>query len=346
MLPFRPLLALAASLALTACTGGPPPAPIRGLPPVSVMASAETVPVGTSAADAADDPAIWVDPANPAHALIIGTDKKAGIHVYDLAGQSLSFTPAGLVNNIDVVGDHVGASDRNDRARAHVALYRLDSATAALRLIGRVPAGPGEAYGFCFADAAAGQPPRAALIMKDGGVRVGDILGLDSANPTFRLAWEHKLPTQAEGCVFDRDTLYVGEEDAGIWAITAPTSTTKSSARMVAPIDNQRLVADVEGLAVIDHGGKRYLLASSQGDNAFAVFILPDVAYVGRFEVAAGSFGATSETDGIAAMAGQFGAAFPGGLFIAQDGQNLPAAQNFKLVRWDVIATALGIAAE
>jgi hypothetical protein len=42
----------------------------------------------------------------------------------------------------------------------------------------------------------------------------------------------------------------------------------------------------------------------------------------------------TEETDGIALALGNFGPAFPGGLFIAQDGVNAPAAQNFKLVAW------------
>ena len=49
------------------------------------------------------------------------------------------------------------------------------------------------------------------------------------------------------------------------------------------------------------------------------------------------------QTDGIEAVAGNFGAAYPGGLFLAQDGDNAPAAQNFKLVRWDRIAAALGL---
>ena len=44
---------------------------------------------------------------------------------------------------------------------------------------------------------------------------------------------------------------------------------------------------------------------------------------------------------------GSFGKAFPGGLFIAQDGQNAPAAQNFKLVSWrEVLAAASATAAK
>ena len=149
------------------------------------------------------------------------------------------------------------------------------------------------------------------------------------------------MPTQSEGCVFDGDTLYVGEEVGGIWELKPDGKT--ATARMVASVDNQRLVADVEGLATIDYKGQRYLLASSQGDNAYAVFRLPGVEYVGRFAVAAGAFGATSETDGIEAVAGNFGPAFPDGIFLAQDGDNGALAQNFKLVRWDQIAAALGL---
>ncbi len=336
------ILKLAATLSLaSALAGCGAKEPVFfGLPPVPVTATGETDPVGTGRADAADDPAIWVDPANPNRALIIATDKKAGIHVYDLAGKGIAFIEGGLVNNVDVAGNIVAASDRNDGVNAHIALFRLDPATATLTPLGRAAAGTGEAYGFCLKKTAPGEPMTAALIIKDGAVRVGT-LAVDGAAPSFTVQWEHKIPTQSEGCVFDGDTLYVGEEDAGIWRLTQKGAA--ADAAMVAPIDNQRLVADVEGLATIDHKGQRYLLASSQGDNAYAVFKLPSMDYVGRFAVAAGQFGATSETDGIEAVAGNFGPAYPDGLFLAQDGDNAPKAQNFKLVRWDQIAAALGI---
>ena len=133
--------------------------------------------------------------------------------------------------------------------------------------------------------------------------------------------------------------LYIGEEDAGIWAIDTATG----AKRMVAAIDNKMLVADVEGLAIAPHGKDGgYLVASSQGDNAYAVFRLPYVTPVGRFRIAAGAFGSTEETDGIELDNRDFGQAFPKGLFIAQDGMTAPAAQNFKYVRWDYILAALG----
>src|SRR3546814_18473193 len=110
---------------------------ISGLPPVQVTASGETQPVGTNRADAADDPAIWVDPANPNHALIVATDKKAGLHVYDLTGKDIAFTEAGLVNNLDVTGDIIVSTDRTAGVNAPLALFRLPANKPAI-----VPPGP------------------------------------------------------------------------------------------------------------------------------------------------------------------------------------------------------------
>ena len=71
-------------------------------------------------------------------------------------------------------------------------------------------------------------------------------------------------------------------------------------------------------------------------------YALPEVTPAGRFRIAADIYGSTEETDGIEAMAGDFGPAFPGGLFIAQDGMNEGQAQNFKLVPLGTIERALG----
>ena len=40
---------------------------------------------------------------------------------------------------------------------------------------------------------------------------------------------------------------------------------------------------------------------------------------------------------------GDVGSGYPGGLFVAQDGHNGQAAQNFKLVSWAEIKAALGL---
>jgi 3-phytase len=71
---------------------------------VEVTAQGETVPVGTAAADAADDPAIWRNPRRPARSLIVATDKKAGLYLYGLDGKPRDFSPDGRLNTVDLIG--------------------------------------------------------------------------------------------------------------------------------------------------------------------------------------------------------------------------------------------------
>lgn len=336
MRPMR--AALPFLLLLAACA---PPAIVPVVQTASVTADAETVAV-KSGDDAADDPAIWRNAANPAASLIVGTDKQAGLYVYGLDGQVRDFSNAGRVNNVDLVDTPVGvivaASDRSDEANAHIALFRLNTTTARLEPIGRVPAGAGEAYGMCL-----WATPRALtafIVIKDGTIRQ---IELDTAKASGRIVRSLKLSTQSEGCVVDARTarLYAAEEDVGIWRFDARASGSTTAVKL-AGVDGKRLVADVEGLAIAAEGAGSggWLVASSQGDNAYSVYRLADERFAGRFRIAEGRLGSTQETDGIAVMTGDFGPAFPQGLMVAQDGENSPA-QNFKLVGWGKIKAAL-----
>ncbi len=310
-----------------------------------VAATAETDPVDT-AADAADDPAIWRNPADPAKSLVIGTDKKAGIHVYSLAGKRLSFTPADRLNNVDLrtVGTRViaAASDRADVDAAHVSLFTLDTAAARLVPLGRFPVGPGEAYGMCLWTRARDHALFGFVVLKDGRI---DQVAIDVSGgvPKVTTVRSMKLTSQAEGCVVDDRTglLYVAEEDVGLWRFDADPAAL-ATATPIARVDGRTLVADAEGLALAPssrRGG--YLVVSSQGDNAYTLYRLPGVTYAGRFRIGGGTIDGTSDTDGIDLMLGDFGPAYPGGLFVAQDGDNAPDTQNFKFVSWTAVRRAL-----
>lgn len=343
-------------VALSACATGEKEIPLavriaNATSAMSVTARGETEPVGTNNTDAADDPAIWRNPTDPASSLIVGTDKKAGLYVYDLAGKSRSFLDAGRVNNVDLrdgvsIGGENGilvvASDRNDIARAKLALFRLDPATAKLAPLGRVEGGVGEAYGVCLYRAAAAT--YAFIVLKDGTINQV-VLDTSAAAPVGRIVRTMKLGSQSEGCAVDDRTgiLYVAEEDVGLWRFDARPEGSQEATR-IAAADGKNIVADAEGVAIAPIGERDgYVLVSSQGDNAYTVYRLRDDSYVGRFRVDQGKLGGAEETDGIDLILGDFGPAYPGGLFAAQDGHNGTAAQNFKLVAWDDIATALGI---
>ena len=341
----RRVLFSVASLAIGGCAL--PAASVSPAPgTVQVTAVAETVPVGTVNDDAADDPAIWRNRRDPARSLIVATDKKAGLYVYDLAGQVKHFVAAGRLNNVDLIdrgraGILVVASDRNDVAAAKLRLFKLDPVSGSLAPLGSVTGGAGEAYGVClWRDGAA---LYAFSVLKEGNVEQVRI-DFNDAQPSGTIVRSMKLATQPEGCVIDprTATLFVGEEDRGIWRFGARADA-PTVGEMVAPTDGSHLVADVEGLAVAPvgrHGG--FLIASSQGDNSYALYSLPDMRPAGRFRIGAGKFGSSEETDGIAFHSGGFGPTYPNGLFVAQDGVNAPHAQNFKLVSWSQVLAAAG----
>ncbi|MET3437976.1 phytase [Sphingomonas sp. 1185] len=332
------------ALLLAGCASVPAATPITA---PTVAASAETDPVD-STSDAADDPAIWRNAANPAASLVIGTDKQAGIHVYDLAGRRLSFTPAARLNNVDLreTGGRVivAASDRADKAQAHVALFTLDTVARRLVPMGRYPVGAGEAYGMCLWTRASDKALFGFVVLKDG--RIDQVrIDLSGATPRVETVRSMTLGSQAEGCVVDDRTglLYVAEEDVGLWRFAADPAA-PGTATPIARVDGRTLVADAEGLALAPKGIKGgYLVVSSQGDNAYTLYRLPGVIYAGRFRIGGGAIDGTSDTDGIELALGDFGPTYPKGLFVAQDGDNAPDTQNFKYVGWDKVRKALGL---
>ncbi|HEV7233861.1 MAG TPA: phytase [Sphingorhabdus sp.] len=335
-------------LAAGCATPGPAPSP---LPTASIAAKVETTPVGTLD-DAADDPAIWRNAANPEESLIVATDKRAAIHVYDLAGSKLHSAPSPRLNNADLrdvgggIGVLVAASDRQDLLNAKMAMFRLDTAAKKLLPLGAIPVGSGEAYGMCLWQRASDKALFGFVVMKDGRI---DQVAIDTSGavPTGKVVRSMKLGTQSEGCVADDRTgvLYVAEEDVGLWKFDAsPDGAATSTA--LAKADGNEIVMDAEGVALAPMGADGgYVIVSSQGDNAYAVYKLPEVSYVGRFRIGAGAIDAVQETDGIELMLGDFGPNFPGGLFVVQDGNNLPETQNFKLASWADIVAALGLSA-
>jgi 3-phytase len=333
-------------------TGCATPQPVMSpLPTASVTAKVETTPVATME-DAADDPAIWRNAADPSASLVIGTDKRAGIHVYDLAGRQVSFTPSPRLNNVDLrdmggdTGVLVAASDRQDLANAAIALFRLDTAARKLVPLASIPVGKGEAYGMCLSRRASDKALFGFVVLKDGRI---DQVAIDTSGavPTGKVVRSMKLGTQSEGCVVDDRTgvLYVAEEDVGLWKFDAsPDGPVTATA--LARADGKEIVMDAEGVALVPSGADGgYVIVSSQGDNAYAVYKLPEASYVGRFRIGDGVIDGVQETDGIELALGDFGPDFPGGLFVVQDGDNMPETQNFKFASWADVVAALGLSA-
>jgi 3-phytase len=320
-----------------------------------VFASIETEPV-ESAQDAADDPAIWIHPTDPSRSVIIGTDKKQGLDVYDLAGKRVQSLPDGRMNNVDLrygfrLGNQevaiVAATNRTDQT---LALYAVDANGRLSNVAdGKIATGLADPYGICMYRNSGGEYFVFANDGDSGAFKQwklqarGDKVGAEVVR-------EFQVGSQAEGCAADdaRGLLYVAEEDVGLWRYSAePTGGSQRTA--VDSVKDGHLTDDAEGVTIYyGAGDSGYLLVSSQGSNDYNVYRRDgDNAFMGKFAIAEQPKGidGTSDTDGIDVTSASLGAAFPHGVFVAQDGKNTApdAPQNFKLVPWARIAKALNL---
>jgi 3-phytase len=333
-----------------------PPAPASKV--ALVQATMETQPVGHDG-DAADDPAIWIHPTDPAKSAIIATDKKGGMLVYDLSGKRLQYLPDGKMNNVDLRGGFklggksvtlIAASDRTHKA---LALYTIDPDTRQLTsvAVGVQATGLSDPYGLClYRDRKGGT--FAFVSDPDGLVRQFQLIPSPAGKVVAKPVRDIRFDTQTEGCVADDETgsLYVAEEDVALWKLGADARTGSAKTAIARVADNPALKDDLEGIGLYAMPkGKGYLVVSSQGNNTYAVFRREgDNAYVGSFAVTANDglgIDGISETDGLDVTSASLGSGLENGAFVAQDGRNIdpPEAQNFKLVPWSMIAAKLGL---
>ncbi|HZF40994.1 MAG TPA: phytase [Blastocatellia bacterium] len=311
-----------------------------GVPLETVTATVETDPV-PNGGDAADDPAIWVNPGDPAQSTIIGTDKRGGLAVYDLSGKQIQYLPDGRMDNVDLrdgfkLGGQtvtvVTASNRQDNS---IAIYKINPQTRMLENVEARKIKHGlSVYGMCMYRSA-----KTGKIYYFGDSKTGDVeqweLFDNGGKVDAKKVRNIKLGSTVEGCVADDELghLYVAEEAVGIWKFGAEPEE-GSDHTQVAKVGDGRLFADVEGLAIAyGKNGVGYLMASSQGDHSYVVYRREgNNEFVKKFRVGASDgIDGCEETDGIDVTTANLGPAFPQGVFVVQDGFNDKGNQNFKL---------------
>lgn len=318
--------------------------------------------------DAADDPAFWLNESSPENSLIIATNKQGGLMAYDLNGTELQYLNEGEPNNVDIIqsvadtnGESFALAAASNREFNTITLYKIQQATESqspivqLDAVGdnvhqevaQLASQLNEVYGLCTHQSADGTP----YVFING--KSGDIeqwrLTVNESGIEGTIVRRLKVNSQPEGCVVDDSTatLYVGEEDVGVWKFSADESA-DTAGEMIIAVDGKQLVADAEGITIYNNGTVNYLIVSSQGNHTYAVYNIDEsYQYVGSFALVAddeNGLDGASETDGIHAVSALIGDLFPNGFFIAQDGFNVDADyqyqnQNFKLADWnDVVA--------
>jgi myo-inositol-hexaphosphate 3-phosphohydrolase/sugar lactone lactonase YvrE len=342
---------------------GPTAAP-AGLAAGDAHPVAETDAVAGSG-DAADDPAIWVDPADPARSLVIGTDKATDyLEVYDLSGRRVQrlHDRNSTLNNVDVQGNFLMGGRTVGlvaTSGSDLGFYAIDPDTRLLTEVtpDTVVRPTHGAAGVClytspqsgktYAFAAAGNGNVQQFEITDGldgKVRAVSVRGPWDVNP----APDYELHDgEMEACAVDDETgtLYVAEQAIAVWAYGAePTDPTDPASRTLvtstSAYNGGPGTADLEGIAVVGGpDGTGWVIVSSQASNSYVVVerAAPH-AYVRTVKVAtAGQVDGCTFTDGIDAVAADLGGYFQQGLFVCQDNTNTLASggganQNFKLV--------------
>ena len=311
----------------------------------SVTPAAETAPV-KSEGDAAADVAVWVNEADPPASLVIGTDKRGGLETYDLSGkrvQRLS-RPAGTVTDVDVRGGFplggrivalVGTGGRT------MSFFRVDRGPRQLREVSaRTIARSGSEFGFClYRSSVSGR--FYAFLADPGGDMTQFELSDQGGLVEVREVRRWPLDRPAQSCVADDDAgrLFVSAA-SGLWRYDAEPDASPLARRQVDKVGGDHLAASVGGLAVVTQPGRRgYLVASSRGDNSFAVYGRGgEHDWLGQREVVDGDVAdGCSASNGIEAVSTNLGPRFPAGVLVCQDGRNTPPGpagnQNFKYVR-------------
>lgn len=316
----------------------------------TVNAVRETTPVVT-ADDAADDACIWIHPENTDASLIIGTNKKEGLCVYNLNGDLLHSYPVGKVNNVDIranfsyQGNNISVVTASNRTNNTISIHKVNTDTT-LENIALEPLTSKlqEVYGLCmyqnknntyvFVSGKNGDVEKWKLIAKENGV-VGELITTIS------------LGTQVEGMVADDElqAIYIAEEDVALWKYDSENFE-QDKRVLIAKTTDVNMRDDFEGVTLYkQENNTGYVILSSQGNNSYAVFDRVTNKYLKSFKIEDGAtIDGTYDTDGIDVTSVSF-TGFSKGFFIAQDGDNskgnVKSNQNFKLVDFNDILKGL-----
>ncbi|MCO5786816.1 3-phytase [Pseudomonas sp. G11-1] len=328
--------------------------PVSALPAAAkvpvVLPTVQTDPI-PSPGDAADDPAIWLHPSDPAASRVLGTDKRNGLAVYDLNGAQLQYLPLGRLNNVDVrhgfqLGEQrvdLAVASNRDHNSLHV--FAIDPANGQLSELGQITTALDEIYGFCMGQSSDGV--MYAIANDKDGRFVQYRLDGSQGELNGTLVREFAVATQPEGCVVDdqRQRLFIGEEGEAVWALDAGENASTEMTRVIStdgPIE-----ADIEGLAIYQHPEHPYLVISSQGNDSYVVVDAePPYKLRGSFRIGLNSqlgIDGVSETDGLEVASANLGGQWSQGMLMVQDGRKrMPEGnQNYKYVPWQSIASAL-----
>jgi 3-phytase len=305
-----------------------------------------------------DDPAIWINRANPGGSLVIGTDKDSdgALLAYDLAGRIVRrVADLRRPNNVDLVTDFplggrrvdlavvteresqrlrvftlpdLAAADRGDlvvfggdleRAPMGVALYRRPRDGAVFAIVAG-KSGPADGYlaQYRLEDDGTGQV-KMTLVRQFG-------------------AYSGRAEIEAIAVDGELGCVYYSDESYGVRKYAADPDA-PDAGRELAVLGTTGFASDHEGISIYPQGGGRgYVLVSDQQAHRFQIFPRQgtpgnphDHPLLAAVDVAA------IQSDGSDVTAVEL-PGFPGGLFVA-----MSEGRTFHYYAWDDLAKAAGL---
>lgn len=303
-----------------------------------------------------DDPAIWVNPADPSKSLILGTDKDedGAVYVYNLDGkidQKRTFRGLKRPNNIDVEyglklgGKKVDIAVVSERFTHNVRVFSLPDMQ------------PIDNGGFPAFEGETGEEFRDLMGIscyknKKGQIYV--IAGRKNGPTDGSYLWQYLLEekdgklaftlvrkfgkysgkNEIESIAVDDQLGYVYYSDETVGVRKYYADPAKGNAEL-ALFATTGFKEDHEGISIYNLNDKEgYILVSDQQNNTFHVF--PREGTVGKphnHPLLKTVHVSTNESDGSEVCALSFGKRFPKGLFVAMSDN-----KTFQFYSWEAIA--------
>ena len=351
----------------------------------SAAASDEVQFVAGELPDAADDAAIFIHPTDKTRSTYIGVNKLpgTGLSVYNMSGTQIQFIAAGSSNrwnnddlryNFPLGGKKVALLAATNRQQNTIDFWTINESTGLINpgLVGSISvtgSGVSQAHGLAlYHSPVSGK--YYAFVTYQGKLAQFELDG-SSGKVTGKLvrgSWA--LGEASEGLVVDdeRQAVYLAKETSaattpddtgGIDRFGAEPGDSKVPFRIDSTTDNKKFTPghikqDVKGLAMYyGANGSGYLVAASQGGDDYHVYdraFTKDVPNTWRGSVAVNGGSCPSQdkltaTDGIDVTNVNLGGAFATGMFVVQDDKMDGGTQNYKMVPWGSIASALHLSA-
>lgn len=283
----------------------------------------------------ADDPAIWINPADPAQNLIVGTDKDTdgGLYVFNLEGKMVNqVTGLKRPNNVDIAyGLKLG------RRSVDIAVV-TERETHRIRIFSLPDMKAIDNGGIAVFEGDTARDPMGISLYTAPDHTIYAIVGRKTG-PSGAYLWQYKLEDDANGIVkaalvrkfgsysgkkeiesiaVDNELGYVyySDEQHGVHKYYADPA--KGNAEL-ALFATTGFTSDHEGISIYKNGaGTGYILVSNQQKNTFMVY--PREGITGKpneHPLIAEVPVSTDESDGSEVTSLNLGSRFPKGLFVA-----------------------------